>query len=90
MSGTINYLNLVEEYPRQPVMTQFEKVLMTAKRAKDLHNEDKAPYVEDDHKAAYLALAELKAKAIGLVYKEEEPVKINRGDDAFDSEEDEG
>ena len=85
-----NYLNLVEEYPRQPTMTQFEKVLMAAKRAKDLHNEDKAPYVEDDHKAAYLALAELRAKAIRLVYKEDEPGKLPKGDDGFDSEEDEG
>ena len=80
-----NYIQLVEEYLREPVMTQFEKVLMTAKRAKDLHNEDKAPYVEEDHKAAFLALAELNAGAIRLIYKEAEPVQI--AEDADDGEE---
>ena len=81
----INYINLVEEYSREPVMTQFEKVLMTSKRAKDLHNEDKAPYVEEDHKAPFLALAELRAGAIRLVYKEAEPIVI--AEDADDGEE---
>ena len=82
-----NFLKLVEDYPRQPTMTQFEKVLMCAKRAKDLHNEDKAPYVEDDHKAAFLALAELRVGVIQLVYKEEEPSKTASNDDGFDEDE---
>ena len=86
-----NYLDLVEEYPREPIMTQFEKVLMVSKRAKDLHNDDRAPYVEDDYKAPYLALAEMGAGALKLVYREEEPPpKLEKGavDDGDDEDDD--
>ena len=37
---------LVEEYPREYELTQFEKIQVAAKRAKDLHNANKTPLVE--------------------------------------------
>ena len=64
---------LVEEFPREYEDTQFEKVKVAAKRAKDLHNVQKTPLLESSHKAAYVALEEFNAGMIGIVYKEEEP-----------------
>jgi len=85
----ISYLDLVEEYPREPVYTQFEKILMASKRAKAIHNEDKAPLVPELHKSSYLALAEIKAGFINLVYREDEPVapKVISDDDDGDTDE---
>ena len=34
---------LVEEYPREYELTQFEKIQVAATRAKDLHNANKTP-----------------------------------------------
>jgi DNA-directed RNA polymerase subunit K/omega len=65
-----NFLDLVEEFPKHPEYTQFEKIIITAKRAKALHNEDKAPSFLSDHTAPYLALQELKEDRVRLVYRE--------------------
>ncbi len=73
--------NLIEEYPREYESTQFEKVLLAAKRAKDLHNADKAPMVLSDRKAGYVALEEILEKKIFLLYKEEEAVTEMISDD---------
>lgn len=69
-------LSLVEEYPKDTQLTQFEKVLVAAKRAKDLHKGTRAPVVESDHKDTYIALEELKAGATHATYKEEEPGEL--------------
>jgi len=69
-------LSLVEEYPKDTQLTQFEKVLVAAKRAKDLHKGTRGPVVESDHKDTYIALEELKAGAIHSTYKEEEPGEL--------------
>jgi DNA-directed RNA polymerase subunit K/omega len=39
-------LNLVEEYPKDAELTQFEKVLVAARRAKDLHKGSKMPLLD--------------------------------------------
>ena len=72
----MSYLKLVENYPKQPEMTQFEKVLVAAKRAKDLHNGGKVPLIDMEHKAPYAALEELRDGAILRVYREEEPAPV--------------
>jgi DNA-directed RNA polymerase subunit K/omega len=64
---------LVEEYPREYGDTQFEKIKVTAKRAKDLHNAQKTPLVDSSRAAAYIALEEYNAGKIKTVYKQEEP-----------------
>jgi DNA-directed RNA polymerase omega subunit len=69
----MSYLDLVEEYPREYEMTQFEKVLVAAKRAKDLHLGKAAQLVPSEHKHPYMALEELKETAITIAYREEEP-----------------
>ena len=79
---------LVEEYPRDFELTQFEKILVASKRAKDLHNFDKAPMVEIDRKAPYIALEELREDQIQTVYREEQPVK-KIGEDGEETEEEE-
>lgn len=69
-------LNLVEEYPKDAGLTQFEKVLVAAKRAKDLHKGSKAPLLETEHKDTYVALEELKAQKIHSSYREDEPAEL--------------
>lgn len=63
---------LIEEYPQVYEMTQFEKILVAARRAKDLHNDDRAPMVFSDRKAGYLALQEIREKKIKMTYRVEE------------------
>ncbi len=70
---------LVEEYPREYELTQFEKIQVAAKRAKDLHNANKTPLVEVPRTAAYTALEELKEGMIRTVYREEEPIPMLAG-----------
>lgn len=85
-----SYLDLVENFPKFPEYTQFEKVLLAAKRAKDLHNEQKAALVEDDeHKAGYVALMEVKEGALKLAYREEPQVEMLEGEEDADESEDE-
>ncbi len=84
----MNPMQLVEEFPREYELTQFEKVLVAARRAKDLHNIGKAPLLETHHKSPYTALAELKAKKIIPAYREEEPPEIENKE-GEDSEEEE-
>ena len=69
----MSYLDLVENYPKQPELTQFEKVLIAARRAKDLHNGGKVALVDSEHKPGYQALEELKAGIILRVYRQNEP-----------------
>lgn len=63
---------LAEEFPRDYEITQFEKVKIAAKRAKDLHNVKKTPLLESNHKPAYVALQEYNAGMIRTVYKEDD------------------
>jgi DNA-directed RNA polymerase omega subunit len=72
----MSYLALVEEYPKDPTLTQFEKVLVAAKRAKDLHKGTRSQLVESEHKDTYVALEELKTDSIHSSYKEEEPSEL--------------
>ena len=78
---------LVEEYPREYEMTQFEKVLLATKRAKDLHTGRRATLV-DFRKESYQAIQEINEGLLELVYKEEEPAKVLDldGDDGEDDE----
>lgn len=71
----INNPVLIEEYPREYTVTQFEKIIITAKRAKDIHNLGKTPLVDTEHKAGYLALEELQKGKILPVYRAEDPVQ---------------
>lgn len=64
---------LVEEFPRVYRDTQFEKIKVAAKRAKDLHNAQKSPMVNSNRTAAYVALEEYNEGAIRTVYKTEDP-----------------
>lgn len=68
--------NLVEEYPREYDKTQFEKILVAAKRAKDIHNSRKTPLIDSDRKPPYVALEEMKANLINTIYRKEEPVEL--------------
>lgn len=77
---------LVEEYPREFKMTQFEKIIVASKRAKDMHNQDKAPLVLSDRKIPYVALEELQEDMIKVVYREE-PVDLLAEDSDGDDEE---
>ena len=69
----MSYLKLVENYPKVTEITQFEKVLISARRAKDLHNGGKIPLVDTEHKPPYAALEELRDGAILRIYREPEP-----------------
>ena len=69
----MSYLDLVEEFPIKPSLTQFEKILIAVKRAKDLHEEDKVQMVFNHHTSPYLALQEIRDGLITAVYREEEP-----------------
>ncbi|HUJ73992.1 MAG TPA: DNA-directed RNA polymerase subunit omega [bacterium] len=72
----MSYLALVEEYPKKSELTQFEKVLVAARRAKDLHRGQQAQLVESEHKEPYVALEELREGKIHRVYREEEPAEL--------------
>ncbi len=71
---------LVEEFPREYEHTQFEKIKVTARRAKDLHNSQKTPLVDSNRSAAYVALEEYNQGKIRTVYKQEEPPPVIAGD----------
>ncbi|MEE8394744.1 MAG: DNA-directed RNA polymerase subunit omega [bacterium] len=80
--------DLVEEYPREYETTQFEKVLVSAQRAKDIHRGHKQPLVESERKAPYVALEEYNEDIIHLVYHEEEPPEaIAAGSEESEEEE---
>jgi DNA-directed RNA polymerase omega subunit len=85
----MSYLKLVETYPKQPEITQFEKVLVAAKRAKDLHNGGKVPLLDTEHKPSYAALEELREGIIRRVYREPEPEQLaaTTAEEAEDEEE---
>lgn len=85
----MSYLDLIEEFPQDPTLTQFEKILVAAKRAKDLHDEDKAQLVFNHITSPYLALQELRDGMISAVYKEEEPPAEQIEEDSEENEEDE-
>jgi DNA-directed RNA polymerase subunit K/omega len=69
-------LSLVEEYPKDTQLTQFEKVLVAAKRCKDLHKGTRAPLIDSERKDTYIALEELKTGSIHASYQEEEPSEL--------------
>jgi DNA-directed RNA polymerase omega subunit len=82
----MGYLKLVEDYRKDNALTQFEKVLVAARRAKDLHNGGKVPLVDTEHKPSYAALEELKENIILPVYRAEEatplpPAAAEEGED---------
>ena len=80
--------DLVEEYPREFDITQFEKVLVAAKRAKDLHTGRRASLV-DERKSSYQALEEIGRGLLEVVYREDEPLEALPVDaDGSDDDED--
>ena len=81
------HLELVEEYPREPVLTQFEKILVAAKRAKDLHDHDKVELVHSHLTAPYTALQELRLGMILAAYAPEEEPPALLEDDSEDADE---
>ncbi|HEX9844506.1 MAG TPA: hypothetical protein VGC20_17235 [bacterium] len=83
----MSYLELVEEFPKEPELTQFEKILVAAKRAKDLHDHDKVELVYNHFTAPYSALQELKEGIIMPVYREEEEPAAQLEDDSEDGDE---
>jgi len=82
----MSYLDLIEEYPRDPKLTQFEKILLAAKRAKDLHDHDKISLADDHFTSPYLALQEIKEGKINLTYSEEESAPVLIEDESDDGE----
>jgi len=87
LNSPLRFLDLVEEYPREFAMTQFEKVLVASKRAKALHA-GKDQLVVSDHNPTYVALDELNQGAIRLVYKEE-PVAMIEDENGDEGDEEE-
>lgn len=85
----MSYLELVEEFPKSPELTQFEKILVAAKRAKDLHDHDKIELVHIHFTAPYTALQELKQGMIRPVYRDEEEAAAQIEDDSEDADEEE-
>ena len=83
----MSYLDLVEEFPINPTLTQFEKILIAVKRAKDLHEEDKVQLVFNHHTSPYLALQEIRDGMITPVYREEEPPVEKIAEDSDDGDE---
>lgn len=82
------FLDLVEELPKHPEYTTFEKILLASRRAKDLHNEDRASLAEVHHRsAAYQALQEIKEGVVRLAYREEEPAPQITDDESEEEEE---
>jgi DNA-directed RNA polymerase subunit K/omega len=84
---TLNYLELVEEFPKEPKLTQFEKILVAARRAKDLHDHDKVELAHNHFTAPYTSLQELKEGIILPLYHEEEAPAALLEDDSEDEEE---
>lgn len=84
----MSYLDLVEEFPKNPELTQFEKILVASRRAKDLHDHDKVELVHHHFTAPYTALQELKDGFVRPVYREEEPTPLLE-EDTEDAEEEE-
>ena len=84
----MSYLDLVEEYPREPELTQFEKVIIAARRAKDLHNSDKIPMADNHLTSGFLALQELRDGKIRPVYNTEESTLEVAMDDSDEDDED--
>lgn len=85
----MSYLDLVEEFPINPTLTQFEKILIAVKRAKDLHEEDKVQLVFNHHTSPYLALQEIRDGLIIPVYREEEPPVEQIGEESDEGDEEE-
>lgn len=83
------YLDLVEEFPKEPAITQFERILVASKRAKDLHDHDKVELIHDHFTAPYIALQELNEGFIRPVYREEEEPPELLEEDSEDAEEEE-
>jgi DNA-directed RNA polymerase subunit K/omega len=81
------YLELVEEFPKEPKITQFEKIIVAAKRAKDLHDHDKIELAHTHFTAPYTALQELNEAIILPVYREEEEPTVLVEDDSEDADE---
>ena len=79
---------LVEEFPREYERTQFEKIKVAAKRAKDLHNSQRAALVDSNRTAPYVALEELSSGMIKIVYREEEIIPMITGEAEEAEEED--
>jgi DNA-directed RNA polymerase subunit K/omega len=86
---SLGYLDLVEEFPKEPGLTQFEKILVAARRAKDLHDHDKVELIHDHFTAPYIALQELREGFIRPVYREEEEPTVLLEDESEDAEEEE-
>ena len=82
----MSYLDLIEEFPREPKITQFEKILIAARRAKDLHDHDKIELVHSHLTAPYTALQELRLGMIHAAYAPEEPPVLVE-DDSEDADE---
>ena len=72
---------LVENYPAEYELTQFEKVLVAARRAKDLHRGDAHALLDEVGKASYIALLEFER---GLVEPSEEDSSFLLGDDSLE------
>lgn len=85
----MSYLDLVEEFPREPEITQFEKIIIAARRAKDLHDHDKVELVHTQLTAPYTALGELREGMIRPTYAAEEETPVMLEDDAEDADEEE-
>jgi DNA-directed RNA polymerase subunit K/omega len=85
----MSYLDLVEEYPREIEQTQFEKILVAARRAKDLHDHDKIALSYNHYTAPYLALVELREGKITPVYREEDPTEGLPEEESEENEEEE-
>ncbi len=84
----MSYLDLIEEFPKNPPYTQFEKILIAARRAKDLHDEDRAPLAHDHLTAPYIALQELRDELILPSYQEDPPADLVE-DESEDGDEEE-
>ncbi len=86
----MSYLELVEEFPKNPPYTQFEKILLAARRAKDLHDGDKAPLAYNHPTSPYTALQEVNEAKVLPTYREEEeePAALleEEGEDADEEE----
>lgn len=85
----MSYLDLVEEFPRTPEFTQFEKIIIAARRAKDLHDHDKVELVHNHLTAPYTALQELRSGMIRATYAPEEEAPVLLEDDSEDADEEE-
>lgn len=84
----MSYLDLVEDHDKNDTgLTQFEKIIVAAKRAKDLHNKGRLALLDSEHKNSYIALEELRDELINTIYKDDEPAALTAGDDEDEDEE---